>query len=124
MAQYEAASSRHDVRYFAVFGRRECNASSATGILVHGRWQADLHHALHTLQKHTAHEIAHDYDCLEERARLLAAGAVILLGVLSRYGLDEASVKPNGIRGGLVVSYARYGGGWRQEIPRPLAAQQ
>ena len=86
--------------------------------------QADLHHALHTLQKHTAHEIAHDYDCLEERARLLAAGAVILLVVLSRYGLDEASVKPNGIRGGLVVSYARYGGDWRQGIPRPPAAQQ
>src|SRR5437660_10523859 len=84
--------------------------------------QADLHHALHVLQKHTAREIAHDYDCLEERARLLTAGAVILLQVLSHYGLDAASVKPNGLRGGLVVSYARHGDGWRQALPTPPAA--
>ncbi len=79
--------------------------------------QGDLHHALHTLQKNPAREIAHAYDCPEERARLLAAGAVILLQVLSRYGLDEASVKPNGIRGGLVVSYARHGDDWKQALP-------
>jgi exopolyphosphatase/pppGpp-phosphohydrolase len=79
--------------------------------------QDDLHHALHTLQKDPAREIAHNYDCPEERARLLAAGAVILLQVLSRYGLDEASIKPNGIRGGLVVSYARCGDDWKQALP-------
>jgi exopolyphosphatase/pppGpp-phosphohydrolase len=79
--------------------------------------QGDLHHALHTLQKDSAREIAHNYDCPEERARLLAAGAVILLQVLSRYGLDEASIKPNGIRGGLVVSYARHGDDWKQALP-------
>ncbi len=79
--------------------------------------QGDLHHALHTLQKNPAREIAHAYDCPEERACLLAAGAVILLQVLSRYGLDEASVKPNGIRGGLVVSYARHGDDWKQALP-------
>jgi exopolyphosphatase/guanosine-5'-triphosphate,3'-diphosphate pyrophosphatase len=84
--------------------------------------QVDLHHALHALQKHTAREIAHDYDGLEERARLLAAGAVILLQVLSHYDLEEAKVSPNGIRGGLVVSYARHGDGWRQALPRPPAA--
>lgn len=79
--------------------------------------QGDLHHALHTLQKDPAREIAHNYDCPEERARLLAAGAVILLQVLARFGLDEASVKPNGIRGGLVVSYARHGDSWKQALP-------
>lgn len=77
----------------------------------------DLHRALQELHRKPAREIAHDYDCLVERARLLAAGAVILLQVLSRYGLDEASVKPNGIRGGLVVSYARHEDGWRQALP-------
>jgi len=56
------------------------------------------------------------------RARLLAAGAVILELVLSHYGLDEAWVKPNGIRGGLVVSYARYGDEWRQHLPLPPAS--
>ena len=79
----------------------------------------DLHRALHELHHKSAREIAHDYVCLEERAHLLAAGAVILSQVLSRYGLDEASVKPNGIRGGLVVSYARHQDGWRQALLTP-----
>jgi exopolyphosphatase / guanosine-5'-triphosphate,3'-diphosphate pyrophosphatase len=77
----------------------------------------DLHRALHELHHKPAQEIAHNYDCLVERARLLAAGAVIVLQVLTHYGLDEAVVKPNGIRGGLVVSYARYHDGWRQALP-------
>ena len=81
----------------------------------------DLHHALHILHNKPAREIARDYDCLEERARLLAAGAVILAQVLSHYGLEEARVKPNGIRGGLVVSYARSGDKWRQALPLPPA---
>ena len=82
----------------------------------------DLHRALHELHRKPAGEIAHDYECPVERARLLAAGAVILVQVLSRYNLDEASVKPNGIRGGLVVSYARHQDGWRQALPIPPAA--
>jgi len=36
-------------------------------------------------------------------------------------GLDEATVKPNAIRGGLVVSYTRRQGGWRQALPTPPA---
>jgi len=82
----------------------------------------ELHHALHELHRKSAKDIARDYDCLPERARLLAAGAVILELVLSHYGLDEAWVKPNGIRGGLVVSYARYGDEWRQHLPLPPAS--
>jgi len=82
----------------------------------------DLHHALHELQKKPAREIAHDYVCPEERVRLLAAGATILLQVLTRYGFEEASVKPNGIRGGLVVSYARHGEHWKEALPLPPAA--
>ena len=89
---------------------------------LHRLTRDDLHHALHVLHSKPAREIAHDYDCLEERARLLAAGAVILLQVLARYGLLEASVKPNGMRGGLVVSYARHGEQWRQALPFPPAA--
>ena len=76
----------------------------------------DLNHALHELQKRPAREIAHDYDFLAERARLLPAGAAILMNVLSRYGINEAHVKANGIRGGLVVSYARNGDNWRQGL--------
>ena len=46
---------------------------------------------------------------------------MILLQFLTRYGLDEASVKPNGIRGGLVVSYAHHQDAWRQALPIPPA---
>lgn len=72
---------------------------------------------MHELHHKPKGEIAHDYNCLPERAYLLAAGAVILLQVLTHYGLDEAIIKPNGIRGGLVVSYARHQDAWRQALP-------
>lgn len=85
--------------------------------------QDDLHQALHELQKKPAKQIAHDYTMPDERARLLAAGAVIVQRVLSKYGIQEAHVKANGIRGGLVVSYARNGENWRQGLPLPPASQ-
>jgi len=44
------------------------------------------------------------------------------MNVLSRYGIDEAYVKANGIRGGLVVSYARNGDNWRQGKTLPPAS--
>jgi exopolyphosphatase/guanosine-5'-triphosphate,3'-diphosphate pyrophosphatase len=81
----------------------------------------ELHQVLHELHHKPARDIAHDYDCLPERAHLLAAGAVILGLVLAHYGLDEALVKPNGIRGGLVVSYTRNGDNWRQHLLLPPA---
>lgn len=79
----------------------------------------DLHHALHQLLKKPAKEIVRDYDMQVERARLLPAGAIILTNVLARYGMDQALVKPNGIRGGLVVSFARHGDDWRKNLPLP-----
>jgi exopolyphosphatase/pppGpp-phosphohydrolase len=79
----------------------------------------DLHHALGHLLKKPAKEIGHDYEMPVERARLLPAGAVLLTQVLVRYGMDEAHVKPNGIRGGLAVSFARHGDDWRKNLPLP-----
>jgi exopolyphosphatase/guanosine-5'-triphosphate,3'-diphosphate pyrophosphatase len=79
----------------------------------------DLHHALHQLRKKPAREIVRDYDMQIERARLLPAGAIILTSVLARYGMDQALVKPNGIRGGLAVSFARHGDNWRTNLPLP-----
>lgn len=81
----------------------------------------DLHHALHLLLKKPAKEIVHDFDMQVERARLLPAGAIILTNVLARYGMDQAYVKPNGIRGGLAVSFARHGDDWRKNLPLPPA---
>lgn len=79
----------------------------------------DLHHALHLLLKKPAKDIVHDFDMQVERARLLPAGAIILTNVLARYGMDQAYVRPNGIRGGLAVSFARHGDDWRKNLPLP-----
>jgi len=65
----------------------------------HRLTQDDLHHALHTLQKHTAQEIANYYECREDRARLIAAAGVRRLTVLPRYGRQKAYGTPNGILG-------------------------
>ena len=79
----------------------------------------DLHHTLHLLCKKPSKEIVHDFNMPVERARLLPAGAIILTNVLARYSMEQALVKPNGIRGGLVVSFARYEGNWRKNLPLP-----
>jgi len=84
----------------------------------------DLHRALSHLVKKPAKEIVRDYVMQVERARLLPAGAVILTNALVRYGMDEAHVKPNGIRGGLAVSFARHGDDWRKNLPLPPASDQ
>jgi exopolyphosphatase / guanosine-5'-triphosphate,3'-diphosphate pyrophosphatase len=84
--------------------------------------QEDLHQALHELQKNPAKQIAHDLTLHVERARLLTAGALILKHILSRYSIQQAHVKANGIRGGLVVSYARHGDNWRDGLPFPPTA--
>jgi exopolyphosphatase/pppGpp-phosphohydrolase len=82
----------------------------------------DLHHALGLLLKKPAKEIGRDYEMQGERVRLLPAGVVLLTNVLARYGMDEAHVKPNGIRGGRVVSFARHGDDWRKHLPLPPAS--
>jgi exopolyphosphatase/guanosine-5'-triphosphate,3'-diphosphate pyrophosphatase len=79
----------------------------------------DLHHALHMLTKKPAKEIVRAFNMEVERARLLPAGAIILTNVLARYGMDQALVKPNGIRGGLAVGFARHGNDWRKNLPLP-----
>ena len=88
----------------------------------HSMTRDDLHHALHLLLKKPAKEIVHDFNMPVERARLLPAGAIILTSVLARYGMDRALVKPNGIRGGLAVSFARHGDDWRKNLPLPPVA--
>jgi exopolyphosphatase / guanosine-5'-triphosphate,3'-diphosphate pyrophosphatase len=54
------------------------------------------------------------------RARVLAAGAAILLGALQRYRLDRLRVAKGGLREGLILAAHHGGPGWRDEI-RELA---
>jgi exopolyphosphatase/guanosine-5'-triphosphate,3'-diphosphate pyrophosphatase len=81
--------------------------------------RADLEAALVTLHQKPAAKVARDYNIPPERARLLPAGATILLHVMRHFALDVAQVKPHGIRGGFIVCYARAGDQWLHELPTP-----
>jgi exopolyphosphatase/guanosine-5'-triphosphate,3'-diphosphate pyrophosphatase len=86
---------------------------------------AALDELLVTLQKKSAAELAQKYTLPVERVRLLPAGAATLQALLRHYSGVEAQVKANGIRGAVVVSYARDGDHWRQGLASstPLTAQ-
>jgi exopolyphosphatase/pppGpp-phosphohydrolase len=54
------------------------------------------------------------------RARVLPAGASILLGALDRYRLERLRVAAGGLREGLILAESRAGSSWRAEL-RDLA---
>jgi len=54
------------------------------------------------------------------RARVLPAGAAILLGALDRYRLERLRVAVGGLREGLILARSRAGAAWRAEV-RDLA---
>lgn len=76
----------------------------------------EIDHALQVLQNKPAAELAQKLKMPVERVRLLPAGASILSATLAHYRCDEAQIKPNGIRGGFVVSYTRDGARWRKRL--------
>lgn len=77
-----------------------------------------------TLQRKSAAELAKKYTLPVEHVRLLPAGATILQALLRHYGCEQTQVKADGIRGAVVVSYAREGDHWRQGLAAltPLTA--
>ena len=64
----------------------------------------------------TAGEISQRYKQPIARARILPAGALIILEMMSRLQLDEITVSPHGIREGVLLAYARYGENWLERI--------
>jgi exopolyphosphatase/pppGpp-phosphohydrolase len=73
-----------------------------------------LEELLRLLQSHPAAEIAR-YGIQEARARLLAAGGVVLLNALRRLGKDALRVSERGIREGAILAYVHAGDGWLEE---------
>jgi exopolyphosphatase/guanosine-5'-triphosphate,3'-diphosphate pyrophosphatase len=74
--------------------------------------RTDLEQAVALLQNKPAAKVAREHDMPVERARLLPAGALILLRILEHYAIDAAQVKPHGIRGGFIVCTARADDQW------------
>jgi exopolyphosphatase/pppGpp-phosphohydrolase len=71
-----------------------------------------LLHCQGLLEGLPAEEIAERYEQEIERARVLPAGALILLAAMDRLKLNEVGVSENGLRHGVLLAYARYGEHW------------
>lgn len=76
-----------------------------------------IHNALDLLAADPASTISERHGVRLSRARVLAAGATILVGALERYGLDRLRVASGGLREGVVLAAHRAGDAWRTELP-------
>lgn len=79
-------------------------------------WQSLSHERLEALvvllQRSPARDISARYGVDEARARLLGAGATVLLGALDRLGVKALRVSRRGIREGALLAYAHAGEQW------------
>lgn len=73
--------------------------------------------ALATLAAAPADDIVQRFGVKPTRARLLAAGCVIVEAVLDRYGIDGLEVADAGIREGVVLVGEHSGRAWRDRLP-------
>ncbi len=68
------------------------------------------------LSAEASEEIAQRYQLAAKRARILAAGVLIIRTVMSSYQLDQIRVSPHGIREGALLAYTRHGEQWLQQV--------
>jgi exopolyphosphatase/guanosine-5'-triphosphate,3'-diphosphate pyrophosphatase len=78
--------------------------------------QQQIRLALDTMAFSPAATIAERHGVRVSRARVLVAGAAILLGALHRYGLDRLRVSEGGLREGLILAAFHGGPAWRGEL--------
>jgi len=72
--------------------------------------------ALDVLAEAPAADVAARFGIRPQRARILAAGAVLLEAILVRYAVPRATASEEGIREGTVLALARAGAGWRDRL--------
>lgn len=68
-------------------------------------------------------EIAQRFEQRPERARILAAGALIIQAMMRYFHLDEVRVSSHGVREGALLAYTRYGDHWLEEV-NSIASRQ
>ena len=71
-----------------------------------------------------AEEIANRFEQNLERARILAAGALIIQVAMEYMHINEIHVSSQGVREGALLAYARYGDGWLEEVNRIASRRQ
>ncbi|HZS78947.1 MAG TPA: CHAD domain-containing protein [Ktedonobacteraceae bacterium] len=82
----------------------------------------DLSRCVGLLSALPAQEVAKRYEQSIERARVLAAGAVVIQAVMRYLNQDTIAVSSHGVREGILLMAARYGDNWLDEVNR-LAGQ-
>lgn len=75
-----------------------------------------IHNALDLLAADPAGTISERHGVRLSRARVLAAGATILVGALERYELDRLRVASGGLREGVILAAHRGGDAWRSAL--------
>ena len=75
-----------------------------------------MEEALDRLVAAPAEAISLEFNVKVSRARVLPAGAAILLAVAERYGRDHIRVSNDGLREGLVLAAVHAGAGWRGDL--------
>jgi exopolyphosphatase/pppGpp-phosphohydrolase len=70
-----------------------------------------------------AEEIAQRFEQSPERARVLAAGALIMQVAMQILHINEIQVNSHGVREGALLTYTRYGERWLEEV-NDIASQK
>ncbi len=71
-----------------------------------------------------AAEIAKRFEQDIDRARILAAGSLVMQIAMEYLHLNEIHVSSHGVREGTLLACARYGDGWLQEVNRIASSRQ
>jgi hypothetical protein len=64
------------------------------------------------------------FDQKLERARILAAGALIIQVAMEYLHINEVQVSSQGVREGALLAWTRYGDGWLEEVNRIASERQ
>ena len=85
---------------------------------------SDLSACLGLLNALPAEEIAQRFEQKPERARILAAGALIIQVAMEYLHINEIDVSSQGVREGALLAYTRYGEHWLEEVNRIATKRQ
>jgi exopolyphosphatase/guanosine-5'-triphosphate,3'-diphosphate pyrophosphatase len=77
---------------------------------------ARVQEAVELLSQETAVQAAARHGLREPRARMMMAGAAIVMAVIERYGAERVRVDANGIREGLALAAVHSGPDWREHL--------
>ena len=79
----------------------------------------DLEDALQRLRHEPSSHIGRLYQMDLARAATLPAGIVIAQSILYRFNLHQLRISPQGVRSGLILTYAQYGDEWNKHLVSP-----